>query len=182
MLSGSIGRRTKDIYAIATGNRWYLTALAVALSILIVFGVDRFTRHYFVSASASNLMQSAGMSIPKEDTASQDAAASASTANGSNNSSWQNGQSGSQDVSTETHVNINGANLNASTNSDNPDQSIDKTIVTDGGSANVSIQQHSSVNSEGQKNSSASVQVNSESSSSGNTSIHVNQHSSGGSD
>jgi divalent metal cation (Fe/Co/Zn/Cd) transporter len=179
MFSDSFGSRTKYAFDIATGNMWALTIFAIAVSIFIIFGVNQISRHFFVSAS-TYMDQPVGPSKFKQEQAKQDTSSNASTVNESDSS--QTAQSSASGLNTDTNVSVNGTNISASTNSTNPSESINKTINTDGGSANVSIQQNSNMSADGQKHSSASVHIDSNSSSSSNTTVQLNQRSSGGSE
>jgi hypothetical protein len=182
VLSDSIGRRTKDVLDIATGNKWYLAAFGIALSLIFIFGAESISKRFFVNASAGNYAKQNASTIPTLSSVKPPIESSAANSDIPDNSgsSKSTDSDATGDVSSKANVNVDGISIEASTNSASPDRSISKTVKTANGSADISIEQHSGVDQAGQKNSTSSVRVNNSSTATSNTSVFVNQSNSGG--
>jgi hypothetical protein len=80
----------------------------------------------------------------------------------------------------QTYVSVDGQSVSSNTSSGAPNQSLNKTITTENGTANVSIEHQSQTSEDGSTRSTNSVHVDSHSFGSGNSSASINQQSSGG--
>jgi cytoskeletal protein RodZ len=161
-------------------SKFILASLVVLLLAFFVLWISPSTGNKFVKAtegvsSQDNTTSAIGSATVPAQNRSQNYVGSTTKSSASTN------PGNSQGPSNKASVNVNGQSVSATTDSNNPSANVNKTIITDGGTATVSIQ--SNVNNDaqsGQASSSQNVQFNSNVRGVRDTHIHIEQNSSGG--
>jgi hypothetical protein len=170
-LSVGIGKRTANLINYAGRHKLYMAGAATALPVFFIAANAQ------ISGQDSNTNTNSNQSNFSSDN---------SSSNTESKESSETPESAQPELSpatnsnhTEATVTIDGQSVSASTNDAN--QSIHKTLTTENGSADISIDQQSSATSgEQSQSSNISIQSNSTGSSNSSSSDISNEHSSGG--
>jgi hypothetical protein len=177
-ISGSNGKRTTSFFTYVLNHKFSMAGIAASLPVFFIAS----SNHLFglVAPPANSDFNSGSTSNIDSKEDARPLPASQNSQEGSSRTIKDEPNTDSGSFSSQASVNINGQSVSTSSDSANPDQSINKTITTDTGSTNVSIEQHNNTTSDGITHSTSNVNVNSNSSGGNSTSMDVKQHSSGG--
>lgn len=169
----SVAEKLSNVWAYIRVNRLGIATVAAFIPV-------------FVGASALHLSANGNndSSIPLQDAAPQSnqtvSASDNQTQDHQNQENSQPSPTSTPWIQSEASVTVNGRTYSTTTTPEQPQQSINKHLITDDGTTQVQIQNQTSTNSDGPSYSSQNVhlQSNSSSNSSTHTNVIVNQHSS----
>jgi hypothetical protein len=162
-LSDSFGKRTTNIFQSAIRHRFYLAGAATALPVFfIASGGNIFGQNGNGNLNNSPASKNSPLQ-PNEDSLPNPSSPGQSDENAGSNTQASSADDNSNHTSAS--ASINGQTINASTDGTS-NQSIHKSLNTDNGSANISIDQQRSTAYDGSTNTTSNVSVNSSSSSS----------------
>jgi hypothetical protein len=176
--SGSNSNHTTRVFSYILNHKLSFAGIAASAPVLIVAS----SAHIFSQSNDINNSDKTSKEVNNKSSSEVNSQVNSSQEESSKqNDSLTNSDSNTTSGNnSQASVSIDGQSVSSSTSSYKPDQSLNKTITTENGVSNVSIELHNQSSEDGTTHSTNSVHVDSHSFGSDDSSASINQRSYGG--
>jgi hypothetical protein len=177
-ISGSNGNHTARVFSYAINHKLSLAGITASVPVFFVASSAHiFSQPKDINTASITLKGTKGEDSKQNNLQEINAQEDTTQPHDGSSNADANDTTGNN---SQTFISIDGQSIKSSTSSDAPNQSLNKTITTENGTATVSIDQRNQTSEDGTTRSTTSVHIDSHNFGSGNSSASINQRSIGG--